>query len=366
MVLPVLLMLFGACTARASEEAVVLREFVFERAPFPESHASTVIELADRTLMVAWFGGSSEGENDVRIWTARKPPGSDGFEAPVAVAAEVDVQDSPVPTWNPVLFQPSEGPLLLFYKAGPSPREWWGMVKRSTDGGRSWSSGQRLPEGMLGPIRAKPLELDDGTLLFGSSTEHDGWRVHFERADAELTGWQRTEDLSWEPEPVEAIQPTFLRYADGRIQALCRSQNGRIVESWSEDEGLTWTPLRRTVLPNPSAGIDAVTLADGRQLLVYNHQERDQGRWAGSRRRLDLASTRDGLQWSAALELENDPLRPTDGSQPGEYSYPAAIVGSNGLVHVTYTWRRQRIRHVVVDPAKLELRPMPGGAWPEP
>ena len=52
--------------------------------------------------------------------------------------------------------------------------------------------------------------------------------------------------------------------------------------------------------------------------------------------------------WSSVLEDE-----------PGEYSYPAVIQTSDGRVHVTYTWKRQRIKHVVLDPAKLVVRDLP-------
>ena len=69
------------------------------------------------------------------------------------------------------------------------------------------------------------------------------------------------------------------------------------------------------------------------------------------------AVSRDGTTWSAALVLENEP--------GGEFSYPAVIQAADGLVHITYTWKRQRIRHVVLDPAKLELRPIVGGEWPK-
>jgi predicted neuraminidase len=103
-----------------------------------------------------------------------------------------------------------------------------------------------------------------------------------------------------------------------------------------------------TELPNPDAGIDAVSLRDGRALLVYNHSARN-------RRVLNVAVSADGERWDAALELEN---------QAGEFSYPAVIQTADGLVHVTYTWRRQRIKHVVLDPAALRLRPIVGGRWP--
>jgi predicted neuraminidase len=101
-------------------------------------------------------------------------------------------------------------------------------------------------------------------------------------------------------------------------------------------------------LPNPNSGIDAVTLADGRHLLVYNHTAR-------GRSPLNVAMSADGNVWKAACVLE---------SEPGEYSYPAVIQTADGLVHVTYTWKRQRIRHVVLDAKKLNLREMPDAQWP--
>ena len=104
-----------------------------------------------------------------------------------------------------------------------------------------------------------------------------------------------------------------------------------------------------TALPNPSSGTDAVTLQDGRHLLIYNHTPK-------GRSPLNLALSADAKTWQAALVLE---------SNPGEYSYPAIIQTRDGLVHATYTWKRQKVKHVVIDPAKLEPRAMVNGEWPK-
>jgi predicted neuraminidase len=310
------------------QSPVVAAEFIFESAPFPSSHASTIVETKTG-LVAAWFGGTREGHKDVGVWLARRT--SDRWSAPVQVAT-CDGH----PCWNPVLYQPAEGPLMLFYKAGPNPREWWGMLTTSVDGGHTWSQARRLPAGYLGPIRCKPVMIGN-RLLCGSSTEHDGWRVHMEWTDLSAGRWEKTGVFEAKPRGFDAIQPTILTHTGDRIQILCRTRQGVIAQAWSDDAGKTWSPLTATTLPNPSAGIDAIRLADGRFLLVYNHT-------ASGRSPLNVAISPDGVRWLPSIALEN---------QPGEYSYPAVIQARDGKIHVTYTWRRERIKHVVLDPTGL-------------
>lgn len=330
-----------AVAAQETPRAVVKSEFLYERAPFPSAHASTIVETPGG-LLAAWFGGTRERHPDVGIWVSRHSGGS--WTAPVEVANGVQPDGSRHPCWNPVLFQPAKGPLLLFYKVGPSPSEWWGLARTSADAGRTWSAALKLPDGILGPIRAKPVELAGGELLAGSSTEHAGWVVHMERflglAPADLSlasSWQRVGPLN-DPKEFGAIQPTILVHAKARLQIFCRSRQGVITEAWSEDAGRSWGRMSATTLPNPSAGIDALRLLDGRFLLVYNPT-------AKGRDKLEIAVSRDGKTWRRGVVLEDS---------PGEYSYPAMIQSRDGLVHATYTWQRQRIKHVVVDPARID------------
>ena len=327
-----------------TQAAVLKSEFLYETAPFPSCHASTIVETK-QGLVTAWFGGTHEKHPDVGIWLSRSVDGR--WTAPVEVANGVESPDKRHPCWNPVLFQPRTGPLLLFYKVGPSPDTWWGMLMTSDDAGRSWSKPRRLPEGILGPIKNKPIQLPNGDLLCGTSTEHDGWRVHFERSTDLGQTWTATAPVN-DGKQIGAIQPSFLIHKDGRLQAVGRSQQKFVFQISSSDEGQTWGPLTLTSLPNPNAGTDAVTLADGRHLIVYNHTPK-------GRSPLNVAVSADGRDWQAALVLERE---------PGEYSYPAVIQSSDGLVHITYTWKRQRVRHVVVDPKRLTTAPMVQSQWP--
>lgn len=337
----------AAVCAADPDSAILVNEFIYEQAPFRSCHASTIVETRDG-LMAAWFGGSREGARDVSIWMARH----DGkvWSEPVEVAhAADDERRIRYPCWNPVLFQPRKGPLLLFYKVGPSPQTWWGMLKTSDNGGRTWSAPKRLPQDIYGPIKNKPVELADNLLLCGSSSEDAGWRVHMESTRSFGQLWSRTGPLNSALE-FGAIQPTILVHPSGRLQILCRAKQGKITECWSDDNGQTWSRMLETTLPNPNSGLDGVTLRDGRSLLVYNHTS--QGRGV-----LNVALTPDGKRWFAGLVLEQEP-----GS---EFSYPAVIQTSDGKVHITYTWKRERIKHVVLDPFKLTAtREIVDGQWP--
>lgn len=328
------------------QPGLVKREFIYEKAPYPESHASTIVETP-KGLVAAWFGGTEEKHRDVGIWVSRFVDGK--WTPSVEVANGVIDNTKRYPTWNPVLHQLPDGPLLLFYKVGPTPSTWWGEVKRSKDNGVTWSAAEKLPKEIYGPIKNKAITLKDGTIVSGSSTENKGWRLHFERSSDQGNTWTSTGPIH-DGKEVGAIQPALLLHADGKIQALNRTRGkGRIYETWSSDDGKTWTKLTATDLPNPGSGIDAVTLKDGRHLLVYNHVDKA-GIATGARSPLNVAISKDGKLWEAALVLENE---------KGEFSYPAVIQSSDGLVHITYTWNRKKIRHVVVDPAKLELKPLP-------
>ena len=341
--------------AKPAQAGLLKSEFICDNPPFPASHASTIVETKAGSLLAAWFGGTRERHPDIGIWLARLEGGK--WTAPVEVANGIQYRktDGTIvrhPTWNPVLFQPKSGPLLLFFKVGPSPQAWWGMLTTSTDDGKTWEQPRRLPEGIFGPIRNKPVQLPSGDLLCPASRETDenpsNWAIYFERTRDLGRTWERT-DFLHDGVAIAAIQPSVLFLGGDKLMALGRTRQGKVFKVFSSDAGTTWSDLALTDLPNPNSAIDALTLKDGRHLLVYNHTTE-------GRSPLNLAVSADGATWQAALVLESD---------AGEYSYPAIIQTSDGLVHVTYSWKRQKVRHVVIDPAKLRPRDLVNGEWPK-
>ncbi len=322
-------------TARAQSAAPV-QEFIFETAPFKSCHASTLVETSQGDLLCAWFAGDAEGRNNVSIWISRK--GTEGWSAPIELVTGIQSDGQRFPCWNPVLTRSPQGNIELFYKVGPKPDRWWGMVVTSSDEGRTWSGSRPLPPHVLGPIKNKPEWLPDGRLLAPSSDESpvtDTWAI---RMEARLPSgeWTTTGPLA-DPEQTHPIQPSILRLADGRLQILCRSRSGSIVQSFSPDGGRTWSPIEKTSLPNPNSGTDAVTLDSGLHVLIYNPTKK-------GRTPLELATSTEGQTWTRLAVLE---------SEPGEYSYPTVIQTRSGDIHGTYTWKRQRIRHYVVPRAVI-------------
>lgn len=345
-----LLLLIATSSLAFGDGGIVKSEFIFDPNPAPSCHASTIVESRAGALVAAWFDGTAEGKPDVGIWVSRFADGA--WSAPTEAADGVQSDGTRFPCWNPVLFQPRNGPLMLFYKVGPSPAGWWGMLRTSDDGGKTWSQGRRLPGNFLGPVKNKPVQLPDGGILCGSSFEGlsppPAWQIHFERADERGENWQMI-SVPQPPTCPAAIQPSILFLGQNKLQALGRTRSGKIFSTRSEDCGAHWSETTLLDLPNPNSGTDAVTLKDGRHLLVYNHTAR-------GRSPLNLAMSTDGQAWSAALVLENE---------PGEFSYPAIIQTKDGLVHITYTWKRKLVKHVVVDPALLAAKPIINGQWPK-
>ena len=374
-----------------SPDAVLAEEFIFDTAPFPSCHSATLCETGDG-LLAAYFGGTHERHPDVQIYLSRKNDGRWG--EPVAVADGVLPGDLPrQPTWNPVLFQPSNGPLMLFYKVGPSPKDWWGMVKTSDDAGRSWSDASRLPDGIYGPIKNKPIELPDGTIISPCSVEKiedadddglraaaaagnaaastsasklpvpprrpgpAGWFVYFEISTDGGRTWTATDEIcppnrNGNADAIRAIQPSILVHSPTHLRAIGRTKSKRLFTVESHDAGRTWGPLGLLDLPNCNSGTDAVTLADGRHLVVYNHSDTEKIRYP-----LNVAISDDAQNWNAAAILDTEP--------PGQYSYSAVIQGRDGTVHIAYTWKRQKMKYVALDPKRLVPRSFDQGKWPE-
>ena len=337
-------------------EGIIVDEFINNDAPYLSCHASTIVETTKGDLVASWFGGTHERHPDVGIWVSKLKNGkwTEGIE----VANGIQNDTLRYPTWNPVLYQVPDGDLMLFYKVGPSPSTWWGILMRSKDGGDSWSDPEKLPEGFLGPIKNKPVLLDNGNLLLPSSVEGNGWNLRMESTPDFGKTWKMGDTLPKGPNKINAIQPSVLFHQNNKLQQIGRTRNRHLFSTWSNDSGKTWSDLELLNMPNNSSGTDAVTMKNGEHALIYNHVWPDEGTTKSYRSPLNIATSKDGINWNAALVLED--------SKISQYSYPAIIQGSDGMLHCVYTWRRQKIKYVKIDPSELVTFPIEDGVWPGP
>lgn len=379
------------------DKAILKDEFLYETTTFPECHSATITELQNGDLIAAFFGGTKERNPDCSIWVCRKAKGSRTWTKPQKAAdgvfllgdknadlAGINETTTPVKDtsgkviahrkacWNPVLYQIPGDDLVLFYKIGLKVSDWSGWLVRSKNGGRTWSKRQPLPKGFIGPVKNKP-EMIGEAIICPSSTEENGWRIHFELTDKKLQTWEKIGPLDAElsvptqkriknginshdqeggeaikqdgAQPIFAIQPSLLRHKDGSLQILCRTRNAALATAWSKDNGQTWSRLQLSVLPSNNSGTDAVTMKDGRQVLIYNDFATLSGTPKGPRTPLCIAVSEDGIHWKKVLTLEDSPV--------SQYSYPSIIKGSDGKLHVIYTWRRQRIKYMEIDPGRF-------------
>lgn len=301
-------------------------------------HASTIVETNPGNILAAWFAGSYEGAADVSIWVSKLEMGK--WSPPIKIAEGIDSAGNQLPCWNPVLFKTAKNKIILFYKVGKNPREWYGMYIQSSDNGNSWSNPKLLPQGFLGPIKNKPIQLKNGDILCPSSTEkkNGDWSIHLEITNEYLSSWKKIN--IGKDSALGVIQPTILLHNNGQLQMLCRSNKDFIYQTWSNDNGNNWSKLAKTFVPNPNSGIDAVSLKDDRFLLVYNPLKKGSD-WFNGRNILNVAISDDGIHWEDIYQLENE--------KEGEYSYPAVIQAADKSINITYTYDRKSIRYVVLE-----------------
>ncbi len=319
---------------------VVVDEFLYKRASFPECHSASIVETKKGDLIATYFGGTKERNPDVCIWVSRKLKGKTDWTPPQMIADGVFSPDYREACWNPVIYEMPNGELRIYFKIGVNVAGWKGWLVRSKDGGKTWGKREQLPDTIYGPIKNKPI-LNKGRLISPTSDERDGWKLYFEYSDDLGKTWKRTAYVDAE-QGIKAIQPSIIVLPDGRLEALCRTRSRHIGVTYSNDNGETWSKLTFIDTPNNNSGIDAVNLQDGSYALICNDWPIEPDKEKGARTPLSIMRSQDGIHWNHWITLEDSPIL--------QYSYPSIIQSRDGHIHVVYTWRRQRVKHVELIP----------------
>ncbi len=318
------------------------------------AHGSSLCALPSGDLLAIWYGGSREGGTDVSLYTSRLPAAGGGWTPPRLemdrVMAQQELDRVIKKVGNAVVFPDPRGLLWMVY-VSVSVGGWSGSalnVRISDDDGRTWTASERLT---LNPflnlstlVRNKPIFARDGRI--GLPVYHE-MAAKFPQilwltpgANGRLADY-RVRNL---PGQAGLIQPALVPLDENRVLMLLRDRSAdRLMHlSLSQDAGWTWSAARHTDLPNPDAAVDGLRLRDGRILIVYNHA-------SSGRENLRLAVSSDqGRSWRSGAVIEEAP--------EAEYSYPTLAEDREGRIHLTYTWRRERIRHASFNVAWLDQR----------
>jgi len=301
---------------------------------FPSCHCSVLMERYDGELLVGYYAGEGEAKPDAAWVLTRR--GQDGF-APLKIVANTEGK----PEGNGILVEARSGELQLIYgtmhgrldgKPGPGVR--WVTCdlrrKRSNDEGRTWSDADVLDSEWGHVPRCKPVRLSNGDLLFGTEYNDGYSRIWRSRDDAET--WEMIAKVEGEKNQ----HPTMLECEEGRLLGLLRpsGRQGFVLQTESLDGGETWSEAAVTDLPSPFAAIDAVRLADGRFVVVWNRNPEERNPLAIG------VSEDEGKTW---------PIRKDLVAGEGRFHYPAAIQTKDGRIHVTFTNNRVTIDHVVLS-----------------
>lgn len=316
-------------------------------------HVPSICRLSDGRLAAVWYGGTREGAGDTAIYYATSIPENamTWCEPRVIVdrkTASRELRRFVKKVGNPVLFTDFEGNLWLIY-VSISVGGWSGSslnIKISYDDGKTWTMSERL---VLSPflnigelVRNTPVIMSDHSLLVPIYHECLGrfpeilWirkgkntgRVCYQKT--RMSGGRRY------------IQPSVVGYDSRLASAFYRNMScdGSVGMAVSSDAGITWSEPQDLEMPNPDSGLNAILLSGGRILLAFNDSN-------SNRENLSLAVSKDaGRHFMRIAVIEN--------TEAEEFSYPYMIRDRGGRIHLVYTWRRKRIKHVVFNEAWID------------
>ncbi len=341
-------------------------ELVFPLHP-RHNHAPGIVECPNGDLLVSWYRGSGErSADDVALFGARLRKGQTQW------GEAFPLGDHPgFPDCNTTLFIDRHKRLWLFWpiildntwdscltcyrvsgsyeSEGPPKWDWQGiiplkpqdfektmlaghearmkmfpdkpLVKRADPDGLKKLLADKLRTRLGWQPRCKPTVLPSGRILLPlySDTYSAGIMAV---SDDDGKSWYASQPLAG----YGSIQPAVLRRGDGTLVAYMR-ENGpvrRVRVAESKDDGITWGAVGAAELPNPGSGLDAVRLANGHWVLVYNDTTKGRSSLAVS------LSDDEGETWKWTRHLEKH--------DAGSYHYPAVIQGADGTIHAVYSY----------------------------
>ena len=328
-------------------------QFVDPRFVQPSAHVSSICELPDGRMTAVWYAGSREGARDVALYVSSREAGlTNAWSTPVSAgtheAAGEETFRYVKKVGNAIVFSGTNDQLHLLYVT--TGFGGWSCsqlnLKTSIDGGATWSRSRRLG---LSPflniselVKNAPVPTADGGFVVPIYHEVMGKFPELLWLRPSADGFEAIKTRAFGGRT--AFQSSIVALNETNAVMLCRAAGSvkKIHTTRTSDGGRTWSALETIDLPNSDSGLNAIRLSDGRLLLAFN--DTDSGR---DNLRLAISAD-DGVTWKRAATLV---------AEAGEeFSYPTVLQTSDGLIHVTYTWKRKGIKEATFNVAWLEAQ----------
>lgn len=321
--------------------------FVNEADPGVISHVSSICPVDNDKMICTWYAGSMEGARDVAIYSSSYDEGEGTWTPPSLLIdrkkSSLELHRYVKKVGNSLVFNDDNGGLMLFY-ASITMGGWSGSslnYKVSADGGRTWSPSRKM---VLSPffnltnnLKNKGIRFQDGSFLL--PVYHEFMNNYSELIRIRRKDSSFSYEIRKMTRGMDAIQPSIV-YGEGKkLTAFFRNmdtgEKNYILTAHSEDLGQSWSGLTKTSLPNPNSGFDMFNLDDTTYMGIINDSFTD-------RSKLTMIISHDGGKtWKAVKTLEN--------SAGKEFAYPFISRSNRGLFHITYTYDRRRIKHIVFN-----------------
>ncbi len=322
-------------------------DFVNDAGPGAICHVSSVCPAGDGKVACTWYQGSWESAPDTAIYFSVFDEAESRWSPPVVLVdrntCSGELKRYVRKVGNSLIYRDGKGRLWLFYSSVIFGG-WSGSslnYKFSDDNGKTWSRSEKL---ILSPffnltenVKNKGINLDDHSFII--PVYHEFANKYSEMLRVETDGMSVKYEIRKMTHSGKAVQPSLLHESGDSLVAFFRNMasggENHILTAGSHDMGRTWSGLKDTALPNPDSGFDMIKLRDGGYLGVINNTYHDRGN-------LTLVLSRDnGKNWRPVKVLES--------RKGSEYSYPSINRSASGLYHVTYTYEKRKIKHVVFN-----------------